>query len=116
MRTVLLAASQKRFLSERAPRYAFVRRAVSRFMPGEDTGSALAAARVLQSSGAGAVLTCLGENLKRAEEAEEVRKHYLDLLDSTRDPALDVEISVEPTQLGVYFTQFHGEKHLRARL
>src|SRR5512134_922687 len=47
MRSVLLAGSQSRWLRERAQRQAFVRRAVSRFMPGEELDDMLRAARAL---------------------------------------------------------------------
>jgi proline dehydrogenase len=105
MRGVLLAASQNRWLRERAPRYPFVRRAVRRFMPGEDLGDALAAARELQARGVGTVLTQLGEDLGAPAEADAVRAHYLSLLRRVHDTAADVEISVKPTQLGLGWSQ-----------
>ena len=101
MRGVLLAASQNRWLRERAPRYPFVRRAVRRFMPGEDLDDALAAARELHRRGVGTVLTQLGEDLGAPSEADAVRAHYLALLDRVRHAGTDVEISVKPTQLGL---------------
>jgi len=44
-------------------RYAFVRRSVSRFMPGEHLDDALGAVRHLKASGVAALLTNLGENV-----------------------------------------------------
>jgi proline dehydrogenase len=105
LRSVLLAASQNRWLREQAPRYGFVQRAVRRFMPGEDVEAALAAARALQTRGIGAVLTQLGENLADPSDAEQVRRHYLDLLRRVKDTGADVEISVKPTQLGLDFSR-----------
>jgi proline dehydrogenase len=110
LRKVLLAGSENRWLRERAVRYPFVRRAVSRFMPGETVDEALAAARAL---GVGTVLTRLGENLKDAGEAAQVTKHYLDVLDRIHRDKLDVEISVKPTQLGLDFSREECERHLR---
>ncbi len=101
MREVLLAGSRSTWLRERAMRYPFVRRSVSRFMPGETLDEALSAARALNSSGAGAIITRLGENLTSAAEAEAVTAHYLDALDRIRDDGLDVQVSVKPTQLGL---------------
>ncbi|HEY7510194.1 MAG TPA: proline dehydrogenase family protein [Vicinamibacteria bacterium] len=101
MRGMLLAASQNRWLRERAPRLAFVRRAVRRFMPGEHLDAALAAARELQSRGVGTVLTQLGEDLGAPQEADAVREHYRALLRRVRQDGVDVEISVKPTQLGL---------------
>ena len=112
LRTFFLAASQSRRLRELLPKYRFVRRAVSRFLPGEDLDAALEAARALRSSGAGAVLTCLGENLKDATEAEEVTGHYLEVLERARQASLDAEISIKPTQLGLDFSRQACEKNL----
>lgn len=110
MRTLLLAGSESRWLRERAMRWRFVRRATSRFMPGETVDEALAASQAL---GIGAVLTQLGENLKDAKEAEAVTRHYLDVLDRVKAGKLDVEISVKPTQLGIDFSRETCEKNFQ---
>ena len=89
VRSVLLAGSESRWLRERAPRLGFVRKAVSRFMPGEDVASALEATRAL---GVGTVLTRLGENVKDIREAAEVTRHYLDVLERVRRASLDAEV------------------------
>lgn len=101
LRRALLAGSQSRWLRERAMRRAFVRRAVSRFMPGEDVSDALAASGTLRKAGMGAVLTRLGENVAAEAEADAVAAHYLDLLERVKDTSGAVEISVKPTQLGM---------------
>jgi proline dehydrogenase len=101
MRNLLLVASTNPWLRERAPRYWFVRRTVSRFMPGEEVEAALAAARVLEASGITAVLTRLGENISDPAEAERVTAHYLQVLDLVRSSKLPAQISVKPTQLGL---------------
>ena len=79
----------------------FVRRAVSRFMPGEDVSDALAATVSLRRAGMGAVLTRLGENVATEAEADAVAAHYLELLERVKDESGTVEISVKPTQLGL---------------
>jgi proline dehydrogenase len=81
--------------------HARVRRAVSRFLPGERLEDALAAAGDLQRSGAGAMFTYLGENLSRAEDTERVTAHYLDAIGRARTAGLDAQISIKPTQLGL---------------
>ena len=101
MRKVLLAASTNAWMRERATKYGFVRKSVSRFMPGERIEDALRAARELKPQGMTTILTRLGENLTNAEEAEEVTKHYLDVLDRIAAAGLDSQISVKPTQLGL---------------
>jgi proline dehydrogenase len=101
MRRSLLKASQSQWLREHAPRYGFMRRTVTRFMPGENVEDALAAARTLASNGIGSVLTHLGENITDRAEAQEVTNHYLNVLDRIRAANLPAEVSVKLTQLGL---------------
>ena len=101
MRRSLLMASQSAWLRENAPRYGFMRRTVKRFMPGESVEDALAAAQALAATGIGSVLTHLGENITDGAEAQEVTKHYLDVLDKIRSAGLPAEVSVKLTQLGL---------------
>jgi proline dehydrogenase len=101
MRKALLAGSTNAWLRERATKYAFVRRSVSRFMPGERVEDALRAAGQLRAEGITTILTHLGENLTSAAEAEEVTQHYLDVLDKVAAAGVDAQISIKPTQLGL---------------
>jgi proline dehydrogenase len=95
------------WLRSRLPRLGFVRRAVRRFMPGEDAESAFAAAAGLAAGGQGILFTRLGENLSELAEADDVAAHYRGLLE--REASLDregslprpPELSVKPTQLGL---------------
>lgn len=103
LRSGLLAGSRSVWLREKAVKLGFVRRAVSRFMPGETLDDALDAARTLASKKMAVVLTCLGENITEATEADAVAKHYLDAMEAARVAGLDVEISVKLTQLGLDF-------------
>jgi proline dehydrogenase len=101
MRTLLLAAAQNCWLRDRASHYKFVRRTVSRFMPGESLADALGAARSLHDKKIGAVLTHLGENIADRAEAAEVTAHYLSALDLIAQSAEPTEISIKLTQLGL---------------
>jgi proline dehydrogenase len=101
LRRSLLKASQSPWLRERAPRYGFMRRTVTRFMPGEDAADALGASRRLAENGIATVLTHLGENISDRAEAESVTQHYLDLIGRIRSTALPAEVSVKLTQLGL---------------
>ena len=101
MRSILLAASQNAWLRDHAAQHKFVRRTVSRFMPGELLSDALAAAKRLQQKNIGSIFTHLGENIKDSTEAGRVTEHYLDVLRSVREQQLNTEISVKPTQLGL---------------
>jgi proline dehydrogenase len=100
-RSILLAASQNAWLRDHAAKHRFVRRTVSRFMPGEELRDALAAAQRLQAKHIGSIFTHLGENITDAAEARSVAEHYLEVLRSVRERQLDAEISVKPTQLGL---------------
>jgi proline dehydrogenase len=100
-RKALLAASTNAWLRGRATKTPLVRRSVSRFMPGERIEDAMRAAAVQQAAGAGAILTQLGENLTTTAAAEEVTRHYFDVLDRVETARLDAQISVKLTQLGL---------------
>jgi len=100
-RNVLLAMSTNAWLRERATKTAFVRRSVSKFMPGERLEDAMEASAEQQRQGIGTIFTKLGENLTRIEEAEEVTQHYLDVLDKVKGAGLRAQVSVKPTQLGL---------------
>jgi proline dehydrogenase len=100
-RKALLWASTSAWLRDRATKTPFVRRSVATFMPGERFEDAMAASAAQRTLGIGTIFTKLGENLTRAEEAEEVTAHYLDALDRIQASGLDAQISVKPTQLGL---------------
>lgn len=101
MRKLLLWGSQNRQLREQLPRYRFVQRAVSRFMPGEEVDAALYAAEALGKEGLAAVLTHLGENVTEEREADQVTRHYHDVLDRVKARGLDCHVSAKLTQLGL---------------
>jgi proline dehydrogenase len=100
-RNILLALSTNAWLRDHATRTAFVRRSVSTFMPGERLEDAMAAAETQQARGVRTILTKLGENVTRVQEAEDVTRHYLDVLDRVRTAGLQAHVSVKPTQLGL---------------
>ena len=114
LRPVLLAASQNQWLRERATKYGFVRRSVSRFMPGETLDDALEAAAALKKKKIGATLTHLGENVADRAEAQQVREHYLEVLRRIRAQGIDTEISLKLTQLGLDLSDELCFEHLKA--
>ncbi len=101
VRSVLLAASQNRWLRDHASHSKLVRKSVTRFMPGETLDDALAAAQALRSKKIGTVLTHLGENISDRAEAQQVTDHYLEVVELIRQNTLRTEISVKLTQLGL---------------
>lgn len=100
MQRVFLTGSRNQWLREQASRYRFVRRTVSRFMPGEELEDALSAASQLQENGISTVLTYLGENIADPVHIKKVTDHYLEVLDRIALLGLPTEISVKLTQLG----------------
>jgi proline dehydrogenase len=101
LRRGILMASQSPWMREHAPRFGFMRRTVTRFMPGEDVHDALSAAHTLAASGIQSVLTHLGENITDRDEATHVTQHYLDVTNRILTAKLPTEISVKLTQLGL---------------
>ena len=101
MRSMLLAAAQNAWLRDRASHYRFVRRTVSRFMPGETLAEALQAAANLRAKNIASVFTHLGENIADSAEAAQVTDHYLNALTQIHNSGLAGEISVKLTQLGL---------------
>jgi proline dehydrogenase len=114
MRSLLLAASQNRWLREHASRYSFVRGTVSRFMPGETLEDALGAAETLRNKKIGTVFTHLGENVQDRSEAQQVTEHYLEVLERIRESGVPAEISVKLTQLGLDLSPDLCFEHLKA--
>jgi proline dehydrogenase len=77
-----------------------VRRAVTRFMPGESADDALRAAQELGGRGLGTILTHLGENLRDRSQAVAETEHYVEVARRIGALGLDSEISIKVTQLG----------------
>lgn len=111
-RNVLLRMSKSSWLADKVMTRPFAKRAVKRFMPGEEVSDALDAAQELVPVKIGTVLTKLGENLTAEAEAHAVRDHYLDVFDQIKTRQLDAHVSVKPTQLGLDFSQAHCADHL----
>jgi proline dehydrogenase len=101
VRGLLLWCAQNPWLAAHVPRWGFARRAVKRFLPGEQFESALQAATTFKTQGIGSLFTRLGENVKDLSEARAVVEHYESVFAKLVDSGLDAEISVKPTQLGL---------------
>jgi proline dehydrogenase len=101
MRRIFLWMAGNRWLRARLPRLWFVRRAVRRFMPGEDAASALNAGQRFQAAGIGTIYTRIGEHVGQASEAAAVADHYLGVLEAIHERGLNGEISVKLSQLGL---------------
>jgi proline dehydrogenase len=100
-RNALLWISENRKLREALPRYKFIRRAVSRFMPGENLEDAIAGADRLKQQSINTVFTHLGENVSDAAEAKKVTTDYGEMLNQIQKSGLDTHVSVKLTHLGL---------------
>lgn len=100
-RALLLKGSESRWLADQMSRRGFVRRATTRFMPGESMDDALTAAGTLAQNGITSLITLLGENVEDAEAAAGVTSELLTLLERGTELGLDSDISVKPTHLGL---------------
>ncbi len=100
-REILLKGSRSQWLASQLMRRRFTRKAVQRFMPGERLEDALIAVEDLSGENMSTILTLLGENVTRSEEAESVKQHYLDVLQKVSERDLSADISIKPTQIGI---------------
>ncbi len=114
LRSALLWASQNKALARRLPNYRFARKAVTRFMPGEHVDDALRAGEQLRALGIPTVITRLGENVTEAREADDVRMHYADVLQTIAGLKQETQISVKPTQLALDIDQARCVSNLQS--
>ena len=112
VRSLLLAGSESEWLRRQAMQRTFVRRAVSRFMPGETLDDALVAAQKLRGQRLSSLLTQLGENVRSAAQARGVADHYLEVVRRIREADLDGEVSVKLTQLGLDVSEAEATDNL----
>jgi len=112
IRRLLLLMAGNVWLRDRIQRARFARRAVRRFMPGEDPEAALEAAVAFGDEGIGTLFTRLGENVTDRSAADAVAEHYLAFLEDVRTRGIDGEISIKPTQLGLDFDEERCFEHL----
>ena len=113
LRKVLLWAALNPWLGERLPNLPFMRKAVHRFMPGEEIADALGAAVDLQVLGIGTLYTKLGEAITDPTGAQAVASHYMGLLEQLKAAEIDGELSVKLTQLGLDIDEDLCFGHLR---
>jgi proline dehydrogenase len=94
------------------PRLFFARRAVRRFMPGEQAEDALAAAAKFRTQGMPVLFTRLGENVTRPDQHERAADHYAWLIEEAHRQDIDGEISIKLTHLGMDLSTEAMQKHM----
>lgn len=100
-RSLLLKAADSPWLASQMTKRRFSRRAITKFMPGEELEDALQATALLGTQGRGTILTQLGEALASLDEATAVRDHYLHVFEEIASRRLPAWVSIKPTQLGI---------------
>ena len=103
-RNILLWASENTWMKKHIPDMYFTRKAVKRFMPGEELSDALDSAQLFREQGIGTVFTYLGENIASLAEAETVTEHYISAIEEIGKHELITEISLKLTQIGLDYS------------
>jgi len=101
-----LNTSENRWPRKHASGPGFLRRSVRRFLPGETLEEAIVACHDLGKSNIGAVLIYLGENDADRDEAAEVTRRCLTVLERIRTSGLSTEIFVKLTQVGLDLNRY----------
>ena len=101
MRGLLLWCATNPWLAAHVPQWDFVKRAVKRFMPGEQFEDALKVAVEWKPRKIGALFTQLGENITDLAEATAVVQHFETVLTQAKSAGVDPIISVKPTHVGL---------------
>jgi len=95
------------YLSEQQQIFNFVRNNrlargfANRFVAGETIDTAMEAVRELNATGITASLDLLGESVHNEAEARVTAKQYVDMLDRIADEALDANVSLKLTAMGL---------------
>jgi len=101
MRALLFFLSRQESLKHLILRFGPFRRAAWRFVAGEKLEDAIRAARAANAAGMRASLDLLGENVHSKEGAVRARAEVVAMLDTIRAEAVDCNVSVKLTQLGL---------------
>ena len=101
MRRLLLALAKRPRIGEAMDRVPLTRRFVRRFVAGREPGDALAVIASLDASGLSSAVTCLGENVRTAADAEGATATYLELLEAIGRRKLRTVPSLKLTHLGL---------------
>jgi len=101
MRTFLLWLSEQQGVFNFLRRNGLARRFAARFVAGETSDTATAAALELKKLGITTSLDLLGESVTRESEAVAARDEYLRMLDRLAPSGAEVNVSVKLTQMGL---------------
>ena len=105
IKNILIWASKNDWTSQKLPKYRFIQKSLSRFMPGESLFEALDACNNLENTNYGTIITYLGENVTSENQSNGVTNNYLNALSEIKHKSLGTLISVKLTQLGLDFSK-----------
>ncbi len=100
-RDLLLWGSKNPWLLNHVPKYKFVKKAVKRFLPGEELNDAISAAKDFLQKEIPTIFTLLGENITDLNEAAWVTNRYIEVIDNVTENKLQTEVSLKLTQIGL---------------
>jgi proline dehydrogenase len=101
LRALLLALAKSTRLRRWITAHGATRRMARRFVPGEDLGPTIEAARTCNRAGMTASLNHLGENVLTREDAERARASYTEALDRIAAEGVEANVSLKLTHLGL---------------
>ncbi len=101
LRTLLLELAKSSRLRRWITSNGTTRRMAQRFVPGEELGPAIEAARACNKAGMTVSLDHLGENVVTREDAERARASYTEALDQIAAEGIDGNVSLKLTHLGL---------------
>jgi proline dehydrogenase len=91
-----------------------VRRIADRYIAGEELGDAVETVARLNARGKTATIDVLGEEVARREEVQEITRAYLDAIEAISERALDSNVSIKPTGLGLLLGYDIARENLEA--
>jgi proline dehydrogenase len=101
LRAALIKASSSHFLKRQMSVNPIARRVATRFIAGDTLDDAESAVRALNATGASVALDYLGENTTSTQQAVDATNCYLAALDRIEQAALDANVSVKLTAMGL---------------
>ncbi len=101
LRSALLYLSNQQQVFDFVRHNGLAKKLASRFVAGEDVEPALDAVGALNAKRITASLDLLGESVTNEAEAREAGRQYVHLLDRIRDRALDANVSLKLTAMGL---------------
>jgi proline dehydrogenase len=101
LRALLLQLAKSSRLSRWITSHDVTRRMARRFVPGEELGPAIEAARACNKAGMTVSLDHLGENVVTREDAARARGSYTEVLDRIAAEGVEANVSLKLTHLGL---------------